>query len=76
VEPSWQKWFKTNSWVLGSDFVRILDERAIDTDHIADYLVEAYDGFLDIIEIKRPGGRLQFWASSETTAIACRLPIW
>jgi hypothetical protein len=26
--------------------------------------MEAYDGFLDVIEIKRPGGGLRFWAES------------
>jgi hypothetical protein len=26
--------------------------------------VQAFDGFLDIIEIKRPGGGLRFWASA------------
>ena len=33
----------------------VLDEidRAIDTENEADYLVEAYDAFLDIAEIKR-----------------------
>jgi hypothetical protein len=56
------RWFAENDWVLGSDFVRVLDERAIDTENVADYLVEAYDGFLDIIEIKRPGGVLRFWS--------------
>ncbi|MBK8132350.1 MAG: DUF4263 domain-containing protein [Gammaproteobacteria bacterium] len=52
AESAWQAWFKENSWVLGSEFVRILDERAIDTQHISDFLMEAYDGFLDIVEIK------------------------
>jgi len=64
VENDWQKWFKENNWVLGSEFVRILDERNIDTDNIADYLMQAYDGFLDIIEIKRPGGDLCFWSKT------------
>lgn len=64
VEADWQRWFTNNCWVLGSEFVRILDERAIDTDNIADYLVEAYDGFLDIIEIKRPGGAIAFWSAT------------
>lgn len=63
-EADWQDWFQNNSWVLGTEFVRILDERVIDTGNIADYLVEAYDGFLDIIEIKRPGGGLNFWAAA------------
>jgi len=61
-EGPWQKWFQTNSWVLGSQFVRILDERHIDIQHISDFLMEAYDGFLDVVEIKRPEGDLSFWA--------------
>lgn len=60
-EHKWQDWFEKNDWVLGSEFVRILDEREIDTSNISDFLMEAYDGFLDIIEIKRPDGNLTFW---------------
>lgn len=62
VENNWQMWFKSNSWVLGSEFVRVLDERRIDIQNISDFLMEAYDGFLDVVEIKRPEGDLQFWA--------------
>jgi len=40
-EPAWQKWFQSNSWVLGSQFVRILDERHIDVQHISNFLMEA-----------------------------------
>lgn len=65
LEGAWQKWFKANNWVLGSQFVRILEERHIDTENISDFLMEAYDGFLDVIEIKRPDGGLQFWASAQ-----------
>jgi hypothetical protein len=64
VEANWQTWFEENSWVLGSEYVRVLDERAIDTQHISDFLLEAYDGFLDIVEIKRPEGNLEFWAAA------------
>ena len=64
VEQRWQEWFAKNQWVLGSDIVEILDEREIDTTSIADYLVEAHDGFLDIIEIKRPEGELTFWSAT------------
>lgn len=63
-ENAWQEWFQKNSWVLGSEYVRILDERHIDVQNISDFLVEAYDGFLDIVEIKRPEGGLRFWAAS------------
>jgi Domain of unknown function (DUF4263) len=65
LENEWQKWFQSNSWVLGSQFVRILDERSIDTENISDFLLEAYDGFLDVVEIKRPNGGLQFWAAAQ-----------
>jgi hypothetical protein len=57
----WQKWFEDNSWVLGTEYVRVLDERRIDAANISDFLMEAYDGFLDIVEIKRPEGGLRFW---------------
>lgn len=65
VEQKWQKWLKLNDWVLGSEFVKILDEREIDTANITDYLMQAYDGFLDIVEIKRPEGTLRFWADDQ-----------
>ncbi len=63
-EPEWQKWFQSNNWVLGSQFVRVLDERHIDVQHISDFLMEAYDGFLDVVEIKRPENDTRFWAST------------
>jgi hypothetical protein len=65
VEHKWQEWFNRNTWVLGSEFVEVLDERNIDTANIADYLMQAYDGFLDIVEIKRPEGSLQFWTDKK-----------
>ncbi len=65
VESKWQKWFEDNPWVLGTEFVRVLDERDIDTEHISDFLMEAYDGFLDIVEIKRPEGNLKFWQDTQ-----------
>lgn len=64
TENKWQTWFEKNSWVLGSDFVKILDERAIDTSNISDFLMQSYDGFLDVIEIKRPEGGLKFWGAA------------
>ena len=63
VEQKWQEWFEGNSWVLGSEFVRVLEERDIDTSNISDFLMEAYDGFLDIVEIKRPEGGMKFWST-------------
>ena len=64
TENNWQAWFEDNSWVLGTDFVKVLDERTIDTANISDFLMQSYDGFLDIVEIKRPEGGLKFWLST------------
>ena len=64
-EQKWQDWFQENSWVLGSEFVRVLDDRNIDTKNISDFLMEAYDGFVDVVEIKRPEGGMKFWASAK-----------
>lgn len=61
TENLWQKWFEKNNWVLGSDFVRVSDDREIDEDNIADFIVENLDGYIDVIEIKRPGDSEMFF---------------
>ncbi len=63
-ESYWQDWFANNKWILGSEYLKILDERRIDAKNIADYLMQAFDSFLDIVEIKKPNG-LKFWADSK-----------
>lgn len=63
-EKYWQDWFENNKWILGSEYIEILDERRIDNSNIADYLVKAFDGFLDIVEIKKPNG-LKFWSDTK-----------
>ncbi|MCL2313487.1 MAG: DUF4263 domain-containing protein [Firmicutes bacterium] len=62
-EVFWQKWFNANKWILGSEYLKILEERKIDTNNIADFLVQAFDGFVDIVEIKKTD--LPFWANSK-----------
>lgn len=41
--------------------MEILPEPAVDVENITDYLMRAYDGFVDVIEIRRPGGGQRFW---------------
>jgi len=70
-EEVWQRFFSKNSWILGSDFVEILDERRLDVENITDYLLKSFDGFVDIIELKLPTA--PFWTTeyipkSELTA--------
>lgn len=63
-ESFWQNWFASNKWLLGSEFIQIVNERDIDTANIADYLMRAVDGFVDLVEIKRPNEML-FWANTK-----------
>lgn len=63
-ESYWQKWFTDNKWVLGSDFAQIINERQIDTENIADYIMRAFDSFIDLVEIKKPNG-LPFWSAAK-----------
>ncbi|MDD2753753.1 MAG: DUF4263 domain-containing protein [Candidatus Nanoarchaeia archaeon] len=58
-EEVWQKFFESNSWILGSDFVEVLSERVIDEENKVDIPVKDYDGFINIIELKLPGAI--FW---------------
>lgn len=63
-EKYWQDWFSDNKWLLGSDFAQIIDERHIDTENIADYIMRAFDGFVDLVEIKKPND-MPFWAAAK-----------
>lgn len=64
-ENIWQKWFEKNNWVLGTDFVKISDDRRIDVKNIADFIVENIDGFVDVIEIKKAGESKKFFEDKE-----------
>ena len=68
-ESYWQEWFGKNKWVLGSEYLNILPERDIDVADIADYLMRAIDGFLDVVEIKRPD--LPFWTKPDSHGNLC-----
>lgn len=68
-ESYWQDWFSRNKWVLGSEYLNILPERDIDVTDIADYLMRAIDGFLDVVEIKRSD--LPFWTRPDSHGNLC-----
>lgn len=65
-EEVWQKFFEANPWILGSDFVEILDERIIDEESKTDIPVRDYDGFVNIIELKLPN--VSFWTNENIPA--------
>ena len=47
----------------------ILAERDIDVDDIADYLMRSIDGFLDVVEIKKPD--VPFWTRPDSHGNLC-----
>ncbi len=60
-DGNWQDWFSKNRWLLGSNYVKILDRRTINENSKCDFLASSYGGFLEVIEIKNPNldeGRL------------------
>jgi hypothetical protein len=51
---SWQRWIYANNWLFGTHYLEPMQKEKIGFDNIPDYLFPTLDGFLDILEIKRP----------------------
>lgn len=62
-ERYWQQFLQTNSWMFGTSCVEILPERRLGIHHTADFPIKTEGGFMDIVEIKRPG--LPFWTQAK-----------
>lgn len=62
-ENFWQGFLKQNSWMFGAASIQILDERRLDIHHETDFPLAVDGGFMDIVEIKRPG--LPFWTPAK-----------
>ncbi|MBR3353468.1 DUF4263 domain-containing protein [Candidatus Saccharibacteria bacterium] len=60
-EEVWQKFFTINDWILGSNVIKVLENRILDEHNVTDIPFQSYDGFLDIIELKLPNAR--FWTN-------------
>ncbi len=60
----WQPFLNKNRWMFGLSYFILLDESRIDLWDTADYLFEADDGFIDIVEIKHP--HVDFWEKDGT----------
>ncbi|MNH50335.1 hypothetical protein D3C73_19490 [compost metagenome] len=53
-EKIFQKWIEANLWVFGIEYAKKHDARKIALFSEADILMESLDGYLDLIELKRP----------------------
>jgi hypothetical protein len=57
-EAVFQRWFELNIWVLGREYIRRHPLRKIGIDSEADLVMETTDGFLDVVELKRPKAKI------------------
>jgi hypothetical protein len=53
-KDSWQKWIYGNHWLLGVQYLTPIEKAKVGFDNIPDFLFPTLDGFIDILEIKRP----------------------
>lgn len=53
-EKIFQNWVENNLWVFGVEYIQKHDVRKIAIFSEGDLLMESIDGFLDLIELKRP----------------------
>ncbi|MBC8525496.1 MAG: DUF4263 domain-containing protein [Candidatus Cloacimonetes bacterium] len=53
-EKIFQNWIERNLWVFGVDYIKKHNHRKIAIFNESDLLMESMDGFLDLIELKRP----------------------
>ena len=51
---SWQRWIYNNNWLFGVKYHPPIQKEQIGFDQIPDFLFPTTDGFLDILEIKKP----------------------
>jgi len=53
-KSSWQKWIYKNHWLFGIQYLTPIEKAKVGFDNIPDFLFPTLDGFIDILEIKRP----------------------
>ena len=51
---SWQSWIYNNRWLFGTQYGQIIQKEKVGFDNIPDFLLLTADGFLDVLEIKKP----------------------
>ncbi|MFX0198019.1 MAG: Shedu anti-phage system protein SduA domain-containing protein, partial [Candidatus Hodarchaeota archaeon] len=57
-ESVYQKFFEKNSWLLGLEYIKAKPQKKAGAKDIPDFLMERFDGFNDIIELKKPSDKL------------------
>ncbi|MDR6726938.1 hypothetical protein J2W91_005463 [Paenibacillus amylolyticus] len=63
-EKIFQNWIERNLWIFGVEYIKKHDARKIGLFSEGDLLMESVDGYLDLIELKRPSHNLLKFDSS------------
>jgi hypothetical protein len=63
-EKIFQNWIEKNIWTLGVDYIKKHPARQIGINSESDLIMETTDGFIDLIELKRPRFQLFEFDSS------------
>lgn len=53
-ESWWQAWIYSNNWLFGVNYSQPISKQRVGLDNIPDFLFPTLDGFIDILEIKKP----------------------
>ena len=53
-ERDFQQFFEMNHWIFGVDYKGATPQEQISDQHIPDFLLEKYDGYYDILDLKLP----------------------
>lgn len=76
-EKIFQNWIEKNIWTLGIDYIQKHPARQIGINSESDLIMETTDGFIDLIELKRPkfelfdydGSHKSFYPSKELSKV-------
>jgi hypothetical protein len=67
-KDSWQEWIFDNKWMFGIHYGDPIQKERISFKSIPDFLLPTADGFLDILEIKKPNHKVIERSKSHTEA--------
>ncbi|HMQ11628.1 MAG TPA: DUF4263 domain-containing protein [Oligoflexia bacterium] len=67
---SWQSWIYKNNWVFGTHYQSAIEKEKVGFNNIPDYLFPTLDGFIDVLEIKRPDQEIIIRDKSHTGSFA------
>lgn len=63
-EEYWQQLLANNRWIFGNSYIGIIGERRTNISSTLDHPLITEDGYLEIVEIKKPG--FPFWKKTST----------